>query len=69
MNWRRLWPPWRARRRNGESARAVEEQRRKLSEQNRKLTAARRDWPEVRRTSDRLADWVDEAMRQGRGRA
>jgi hypothetical protein len=50
------WRFWR-RERNGEAARAAK------ADAERRLRQARRDWPEVRETHDRLAEWIDTALR------
>jgi hypothetical protein len=49
--WRRAYPG------NGELA------KRSRVEAERKLKATRRDWPEVNAAADRLAQWIDAALR------
>lgn len=61
MHWRRRRPDGTA------AARAVAEQRAKLRRQAGKLGQARRDYPEVQQASDRLAEWIDDAL-GGRGK-
>lgn len=54
MRWR--W--WRRERPgNGEAA------RRAKVEAERKLREVRRDWPQVHRAHDQLAEWIDSALR------
>lgn len=71
MSWWQILARRRARREhaNGEANdahEAVAAEAAKLREQEPKMRAARRDWRQVRETSDTLAQWIQDAM-GGRG--
>lgn len=60
---RRLWA-WLTRR--GKPAAEVDAARLARVEAERRLREARRMWPETRETHDRLAQWIEDALRGNR---